>query len=175
MFGNFLFYRNITPALRRVLLEKYRSWQLQGTNLSSTAGNVGKVPVKQESSVIHNELTEATTCKLPNQRAIVLPEDTTQGLQPKPLNESTKGTPQDCANNAPEGLTGGAFQGQPPEPPEPGICCMTGCANCVWIKHVEELKDFYQDKGKEAARKALEQIPDENLKAFLKIELDLNN
>ena len=61
-------------------------------------------------------------------------------------------------------------KGPPPEPPVE--CCMSGCANCVWILYAEELKDYYNDGGK-AAREALEQIENPSLKAFLKLELDL--
>ena len=143
--------------------------------LNILTGNVGKVPLKPESSVTHNELTEGTSLKNPTQSNNELPDDTIGAPPSKPPNELRKGAPQESTNEASEGITRGPFQGQPPEPPELGICCMTGCANCVWIKHVEELKGFYQEKGKDAAKKAIEQVPDENLKAFLKIELDLNN
>ncbi|KAK7507876.1 hypothetical protein BaRGS_00000841 [Batillaria attramentaria] len=61
-------------------------------------------------------------------------------------------------------------KGPPPEPPVD--CCMSGCANCVWILYAEELKDYYSDGG-EAARQALEQIENPSLKAFLKLELGL--
>lgn len=39
------------------------------------------------------------------------------------------------------------------------------------IQHAEELLKFYDDDT--AARAALEEIPDENLKTFLKLELNL--
>ncbi|KAL8579406.1 hypothetical protein ACOMHN_026771 [Nucella lapillus] len=61
-------------------------------------------------------------------------------------------------------------KGPPPEPPV--TCCMSGCANCVWITYAEELKNYYSDGGK-AALKAIEQIEDPSLKAFLKLELSL--
>ena len=48
---------------------------------------------------------------------------------------------------------------------------MSGCQNCVMIQHAEELLKFYDDDT--AARAALEEIPDENLKTFLKLELNL--
>lgn len=61
-------------------------------------------------------------------------------------------------------------KGPPPEPPV--NCCMSGCANCVWIVYAEELKNYYNDGG-EAAREALEKIENPSLKAFLKLELGL--
>ena len=58
-----------------------------------------------------------------------------------------------------------------PPPPLPGMCCMSGCANCVWIQYAEELVNLYHNS--EAAKKAIENIPDENMKAFLKIDLGI--
>ena len=57
----------------------------------------------------------------------------------------------------------------PPPPLE--LCCMSGCQNCVMIQNAEELIKMYGDDS--AARAALEEIPDEGLKAFLKMELML--
>ena len=59
----------------------------------------------------------------------------------------------------------------PPAPPPLELCCMSGCQNCVMIQHAEEMLRIYDDDT--VARAAIEEIPDENLKAFLKIELNL--
>ena len=59
----------------------------------------------------------------------------------------------------------------PPPPPPLELCCMSGCQNCVMIQHAEELMKMYDDDS--AARTALEDIPDENLKTFLKMEMNL--
>uniref|UniRef100_A0A0B6Y0S8 Oxidoreductase-like domain-containing protein n=1 Tax=Arion vulgaris TaxID=1028688 RepID=A0A0B6Y0S8_9EUPU len=61
-------------------------------------------------------------------------------------------------------------KGPPPEPPI--TCCMSGCANCVWIKYAEELREYYKDGG-ERAKSALEKIEDPSLRAFVKLELGL--
>lgn len=58
-----------------------------------------------------------------------------------------------------------------PPPPLPDMCCMSGCPNCVWIEHAENLVNFYHDH--EAAKAAIDNIPDESLKAFLRIELGI--
>ncbi|OWF49462.1 Oxidoreductase-like domain-containing protein 1 [Mizuhopecten yessoensis] len=61
-------------------------------------------------------------------------------------------------------------KGPPPEPPVE--CCMSGCANCVWIKYAEELKEYYGN-GIERALKEIELIDNPSLKAFIKLELSL--
>ncbi|KAK6170348.1 hypothetical protein SNE40_018761 [Patella caerulea] len=63
-------------------------------------------------------------------------------------------------------------KGPPPEPPVE--CCMSGCSNCVWITYAEELRDYYSDGGK-TALKALENIENPSLRAFVKLELNLKS
>ena len=61
-------------------------------------------------------------------------------------------------------------KGPPPEPPVD--CCMSGCANCVWIQYCEELKRYFSGGvGQEIAKQAIESIENEGLKMFLKLEL----
>lgn len=55
-----------------------------------------------------------------------------------------------------------------PEPPN--NCCMSGCANCVWITYAQELAQIYKDSGR-AAESVMNAIDDPSLKVFLNLEL----
>ncbi|XP_046407894.1 UPF0651 protein YPL107W, mitochondrial [Ischnura elegans] len=55
-------------------------------------------------------------------------------------------------------------------PEEPTTCCMSGCANCVWIEYAEELSKRFKDGG-EKARESIMKISDPNMRAFLLTEL----
>jgi hypothetical protein len=57
----------------------------------------------------------------------------------------------------------------PPE--EPTTCCMSGCANCVWLQYVEEMSKFYADGGEKAREIMLRKVTDPNIRAFLMMEL----
>ena len=57
---------------------------------------------------------------------------------------------------------------QLPDPPT--TCCMSGCANCVWIEYAQELAVLYKDGGK-AAEKVMKVIEDPSIKIFISLEL----
>ncbi len=66
-----------------------------------------------------------------------------------------------------------------PQIPEEIACCGSGCQNCVWLSHAEKILEFYDKNfsgSNEAIKKALseiEKLNDENLKAFLRMELKM--
>eukprot|EP00090_Calanus_glacialis_P028474 TRINITY_DN45726_c0_g1_i1.p1 TRINITY_DN45726_c0_g1~~TRINITY_DN45726_c0_g1_i1.p1 ORF type:complete len:136 (+),score=40.75 TRINITY_DN45726_c0_g1_i1:32-439(+) len=69
---------------------------------------------------------------------------------------------------------------QPPAvagPPSlPSTCCMSGCANCVWLDFAEETVQYYKEMGEEMEFTALlreveKNIDDPMIKAFITMEL----
>uniref|UniRef100_A0A8D8SEB2 Oxidoreductase-like domain-containing protein 1 n=1 Tax=Cacopsylla melanoneura TaxID=428564 RepID=A0A8D8SEB2_9HEMI len=57
-------------------------------------------------------------------------------------------------------------------PEEPTTCCMSGCANCVWIEYAEKLNELFQGESDKARQIILNKVQDPNMKAFLQMELD---
>ncbi|KAG5900582.1 hypothetical protein JTB14_022885 [Gonioctena quinquepunctata] len=60
-------------------------------------------------------------------------------------------------------------------PEEPTTCCMTGCAECVWLEYAEKLSEYFGDSGEGALKEINEKITDPNMKAFLLHELRMKN
>ena len=56
-------------------------------------------------------------------------------------------------------------------PDPPTNCCMSGCANCVWITYAQELAAIYKDSGRVSER-VMKAIDDPSLKIFLNLELE---
>ena len=58
-------------------------------------------------------------------------------------------------------------------PPPPTNCCMSGCANCVWIQYAEEVSSKLRD-GSDAVREIImKEVQDPNMRSFLEMELRL--
>lgn len=56
-------------------------------------------------------------------------------------------------------------------PSPPTNCCMSGCANCVWLQYAEEISSQLQG-GSDAARKIImKEVQDPNMRSFLEMEL----
>ncbi|EDW27978.1 GL27228 [Drosophila persimilis] len=56
-------------------------------------------------------------------------------------------------------------------PPEPTTCCMSGCANCVWLDYAQTLAKLLDNNDERAREIVLSKITDPNLKMFLSLEL----
>ncbi|EZA52804.1 hypothetical protein DMN91_008661 [Ooceraea biroi] len=54
---------------------------------------------------------------------------------------------------------------------EPTNCCMSGCANCVWIQYAERLSDAMEASDFDLQKAILERVQDPNMRAFLTMEL----
>ncbi|CAD5219328.1 unnamed protein product [Bursaphelenchus okinawaensis] len=68
-----------------------------------------------------------------------------------------------------------------PEPPDPNLCCGSGCQNCVWIEYAQKVGDYFdthpegnnlsiQQRRDKIQRLLDENIADPSLRAYLSIE-----
>lgn len=58
---------------------------------------------------------------------------------------------------------------------EPTNCCMSGCANCVWIQYAEKLSAVLEESEVDVQKLIIDKVQDPNMKAFLSMELRFKN
>uniref|UniRef100_A0A6V7K2R3 Oxidoreductase-like domain-containing protein n=1 Tax=Bracon brevicornis TaxID=1563983 RepID=A0A6V7K2R3_9HYME len=58
---------------------------------------------------------------------------------------------------------------------EPTNCCMSGCANCVWVVYAEKMSKKLANSNCDVQKMILDKIQDPNMKAFLAMELRCRN
>lgn len=62
---------------------------------------------------------------------------------------------------------------QIPEPPT--NCCMSGCANCVWILYADDLAAKFRNGSSVARDIIMKEVEDPNMRSFLEMELRMLN
>ncbi|RWS26022.1 hypothetical protein B4U80_01352 [Leptotrombidium deliense] len=60
-----------------------------------------------------------------------------------------------------------------PTPPDPDMCCGSGCPTCVWVRYAEELRTRFPNGSEMAMKTVDEEVDDESLKVFLKMQIKL--
>lgn len=58
-------------------------------------------------------------------------------------------------------------------PTPPNNCCMSGCANCVWIQYADELTSKLRNGSDVARDIIMNEVQDTNMRSFLEMELRL--
>ena len=61
-------------------------------------------------------------------------------------------------------------------PPLPTTCCMSGCANCVWLDYADAMVSYYSARGQGVALQDLlttmrSNVEDPMVKTFIEMEL----
>ncbi|XP_038182347.1 oxidoreductase-like domain-containing protein 1 isoform X1 [Arvicola amphibius] len=142
------------PALGRVTVSALPESFLQGTQQSSSWGSCQSLP-RGRHSVLHRH------------HAPVRVTDSRRELGMDHREEGAEDDGEPKASQPREKLP------DPPSLEPPTNCCMSGCPNCVWVDYAEALLRHYQDGGEQALAVLEEHVKDENLKAFLRMEIRL--
>ncbi|RZF33226.1 hypothetical protein LSTR_LSTR014031 [Laodelphax striatellus] len=75
--------------------------------------------------------------------------------------------------NRPSSGNGEGENGKSDFPDPPTNCCMSGCANCVYLEYAEQLTKIFKDSGEKSREIILSKISDPNMQAFLRTELQI--
>uniref|UniRef100_A0A4X2KQG8 Oxidoreductase-like domain-containing protein n=1 Tax=Vombatus ursinus TaxID=29139 RepID=A0A4X2KQG8_VOMUR len=97
--------------------------------------------------------------------------DQGSGADTPKSNMKTNAVPSQKGSFHSDGDSSEPLYPQHPMLPPPTNCCMSGCQNCVWLQYAEEILRHYSDGGAKALAAVDENIQDENIKAFIKMEI----
>ena len=82
------------------------------------------------------------------------------------------------ARNLSDGIpnSGSSSENKEPDPPPANLCCMSGCANCVWLDYADDMIKYYERKGETLKVEEIldlvdQNVDDEMIKAFVKMEI----
>jgi len=64
----------------------------------------------------------------------------------------------------------------PPDPPAANLCCMSGCANCVWLDYADDMLKHFERQGQSLKTEEIlelvdKSVDDQMVKAFIKMEI----
>ncbi len=122
-----------------------------GRCCSSKNYNFTAVPQLQDAAITQPVKTKLCLASISNNNLLITEEMTSARsllLRRKLLDGITSwrlcGGQKETASSSFSDYTGelGTAKSEIPEPPT--TCCMSGCANCVWLDYVEKLTDYYR-------------------------------
>lgn len=58
-----------------------------------------------------------------------------------------------------------------PETPNPDLCCMSGCENCIWVEYALKLDQYCAGQGEECLKELDRQIDDPSIRAYIRLQI----
>lgn len=58
-----------------------------------------------------------------------------------------------------------------PDAPNPDLCCMSGCDNCVWVQYAVQLDAYCQGRGEQGLRELDARVSDPAVRAYIRLQI----